>query len=45
MSVGQADGGLVTDIRAPSVRDGTKCVSEERTYAVCLQGACVVSET
>ena len=41
----QAEGGLVTDIRAPSVRDGTKCVSEESPNAVCIQGACTVSET
>ena len=41
----QAEGGTVVAVRAPSVIDGTKCVSEESPAAVCIQGACTVSET
>ena len=41
----QAEGGAVVAVRASSVIDGTKCISEESPTAVCIQGACTVSET
>lgn len=40
----QAEGGSVVAIRAPSVIDGTKCVSEKSPSGVCIQGGCIVSE-
>ena len=39
----QAEGGTIIAVRAPSVIDGTKCISEESPTAVCIQGACTVS--
>ena len=33
----------ITDVRASSVIDGTKCVSHESPSAVCVQGSCIVS--
>jgi len=40
----QAEGGRIVAVRAPSVLDGTKCVSDESPSAVCIQGGCIVSE-
>lgn len=39
----QADGGSIVAVRAPSVIDGTKCISDESPTAVCIQGGCTVS--
>ena len=39
----QTEDGSVTNVRASSVIDGTKCVSHESPSAVCIQGSCTVS--
>ena len=39
----QTEDGGITDVRASSVIDGTKCVSHESPSAVCIQGSCIVS--
>lgn len=41
----QADKGRIVAVRAPSMTDGTKCISNESPNAVCIQGDCTVSET